>query len=185
MSNDEKYMALALKEAESALVLGEFPVGCVVMQGTKVVAAGARQGTGGMKKRAGELDHAEILALHQLEARDVDRQGLTLYCTMEPCLMCFAAIMLSGIRKVVFAYEDAMGGGTGCDRKSLPPLYRDADIEVVPGVLRRESLLLFYQFFNRPDNRYWKGSLLERYTLDCAAKLRVDREKRNSSCNFR
>ena len=185
MSNDEKYMSLALQSAESALALGEFPVGCVVMQGAEVVATGARQGTGDMKKRPGELDHAEILALHQLEAKDVDRQGVTLYCTMEPCLMCFAAIMLAGIKRVVFAYEDIMGGGTGCDRGSLPPLYRDVDIEVVPGVLRRESLMLFYQFFNRPDNRYWKGSLLEKYTLDCGAELQRGREKRNSSCNFR
>jgi len=178
MFNDEKYMALALKAAESALLLGEFPVGCVVVQGAQVVATGARQGTGDMKKRAGELDHAEILALHQLEARDVDRQGLTLYCTMEPCLMCFAAIMLSGIRRVVFAYEDVMGGGTGCDRQGLPHLYRDADMDVVPGVLRRESLLLFYRFFNRPDNRYWKGSLLEKYTLDCGSELQGDGEKK-------
>ncbi|GAB6146322.1 nucleoside deaminase [Desulfocicer niacini] len=185
MSNDEKYMALALKSAESALAQGEFPVGCVVVQGGKVVATGARRGTGDMKKKAGELDHAEILALHQVEARDVDRQELTLYCTMEPCLMCFAAIMLSGIRKVVFAYEDVMGGGTGCDRQSLPPLYRNADIEVVPGVLRRESLLLFYRFFSRPDNLYWKGSLLERYTLDCGSESYGDGRKRNSSCNFR
>ena len=177
-------MALALKAAGAALALGEFPVGCVVVQGAQVVATGARQGTGDMKKRAGELDHAEILALHQLEAKDVDRQGLTLYCTMEPCLMCFAAIMLAGIKRVVFAYEDVMGGGTGCHRQSLPPLYRDADIEVVPGVLRRESLLLFYRFFNQPDNRYWKGSLLEKYTLDCGAGLQGGGGKRNSSCNF-
>jgi len=171
MSDDEKYMALALAAAESALTLGEFPVGCVIMRGSETVATGARRSTGGDRKIAGELDHAEILALHQLEEKDVERRDLILYCTMEPCLMCFAAIMLSGIRKVVFAYEDVMGGGTGCDLKHLPCLYRDIGIEVVSGVLRRESLGLFYRFFNRPQNRYWKGSLLEKYTLDCGARI--------------
>ena len=169
--DDEKCMTLALHAAESALALGEFPVGCVIMRGSSVVATGARRGSGDAKKRAGELDHAEILALHELEAKDIEREGLTLYCTMEPCLMCFAAIMLSGIRKIVFAYEDVMGGGTGCDLDSLPHLYRDAGVDVVSGVLRRESLRLFYRFFRRPKNRYWKGSQLERYTLDCGAAI--------------
>ncbi|SMC52359.1 tRNA(adenine34) deaminase [Desulfocicer vacuolatum DSM 3385] len=163
---DEQCMSLALEAAEAALARGDFPVGCVIMRGADVVATGARQGTADDKKRASELDHAEILALRHLESLDVDREGLVLYCTMEPCLMCFAAIMLSGIKKVVFAYEDVMGGGTGCDRNGLSPLYRDCGIRVIPGVLRRESLSLFYRFFRSPQNVYWKDSLLEKYTLE-------------------
>jgi tRNA(adenine34) deaminase len=166
MSDDEEYMALALKAAEAALVLGEFPVGCVIMRGSDMVATGARRGTRCVEKRASELDHAEILALQRLELTNIDREELALYCTMEPCLMCFAAIMLSGIKKVVFAYEDVMGGGAGCDLDALSPLYRDCGIQVIPGVMRGESLSLFYRFFNQPRNIYWKGSLLEQYTLD-------------------
>ena len=165
MAADDPCMALALKSAEVALGLGEFPVGCVIVRGTDVVVTGARRGTADGSKRASELDHAEILALRRLEALDIDREGLTLYCTMEPCLMCFAAIMLSGIKKVVYAYEDVMGGGTRCDRSCLSPLYRDCGIDVVPGVMRGESLDLFYRFFRDPGNVYWKGSLLEQYTL--------------------
>ncbi len=172
MSDDEIYMALALKEAEAALALGEFPVGCVIVKGTDVVATGARRGTTtATKKRANELEHAEILALYHLEAMGLGGEGLTLYCTMEPCLMCFAAIMLAGIKTVVYAYEDVMGGGTRCDLKTLPPLYRDAGIRVVPGVMRRESLGLFCRFFNRAQNFYWRGSLLEQYTLECGGDL--------------
>ena len=166
MSDDEECMLLALKAAEAALALGEFPVGCVIMRGADVVATGARRGTRGGGKKVSELDHAEILALHQLEARGMGGQDLALYCTMEPCLMCFAAIMLSGIKKVVFGYEDIMGGGAGCDLNGLPPLYRDCGIQVIPGGMRGESLSLFYQFFSQPRNIYWKGSLLEQYTLD-------------------
>ena len=40
---------------------------------------------------------------------DIDSSEVTLFCTMEPCLMCLGAIVLSGIGKVVFAYEDIMG----------------------------------------------------------------------------
>lgn len=166
MSADDKCMALALKAAEVALALGEFPVGCVIMRGADVVVTGARRGTGDGGKRASELDHAEILALRSLESMDIDREELTLYCTMEPCLMCFAAIMLSGIKKVVFAYEDVMGGGAMCDRSSLSPLYCDCGIRVISGVMRGKSLDLFYRFFSDPENVYWKGSLLEQYTLE-------------------
>jgi len=174
MSVDNPYMSQALKAAEVALGLGEFPVGCVIVQKTDVVATGARQGTAGGGKKASELDHAEMLALRRLDSLEIDREGLTLYCTMEPCLMCFAAIMLSGIKRVVFAYEDVMGGGTRCDRGGLAPLYRNNGIEVVPGVMRGKSLDLFYRFFSRPENLYWKGSLLEKYTLEqgkCAMEV--------------
>jgi tRNA(adenine34) deaminase len=83
---------------------------------------------------------------------------------MEPCLMCFAALTLNRIGKVVYAYEDAMGGGTNCDLHSLPPLYRSFRPRVIGGVLRSESLSLFKAFFRDPANTYWQGSLLETYT---------------------
>ena len=80
--------------------------------------------------------------------------------------MCFGAIILSGIKKIVYAYEDPMGGGTTCDLKKLSPLYQSCGIEVVPGVLRQKSLDLFCLFFRKADNLYWKNSYLETYTLD-------------------
>lgn len=79
--------------------------------------------------------------------------------------MCFSAILLSGIGRIVYAYEDVMGGGTGCDRSGLPPLYRNAKLTVISGVLRINSLLLFKRFFADSANPYWADSLLSRYTL--------------------
>ena len=90
---------------------------------------------------------------------------LTLYCTMEPCLMCFGATLLSGIKRIVYAYEDVMGGGTRCDLSGLPILYKDTNVTIVPHVLRRQSLELFKAFFLKPENNYWKNSLLAEYTL--------------------
>jgi tRNA(adenine34) deaminase len=86
-----------------------------------------------------------------------------LYATMEPCLMCFGAIVLSGIKTVVYAFEDPMGGGTACDLSSLPPLYRNCRVRIKKGVCRQKSLDLFFDFFNKKDNQYWKDSLLEQY----------------------
>lgn len=164
--DDVKWMKVALAEAERALQVGDFPVGCVVVSGGCVVATGHRSGTA--DGPGNELDHAEVTALRNLMEIGGIGEGsaATLYCTMEPCLMCFGAILLSGVSRVVWAYEDAMGGGASCDLETVGPLYRGAKVEVEGGVLRDDSLALFKSFFSNPDNGYWKGSLLERYTLD-------------------
>ncbi len=162
------YMDFALKEARQALHRGDFPVGCVIVQNSRIVSTGSRTGTSLGIKRPSEIDHAEIRALKKIETEDVDfcPDRAVLFSTMEPCLMCFAAIILSGIKHIVYAYEDPMGGGTKCDLKQLPPLYSESDISIVAGVLRKKSLDLFKKFFKKEDNLYWQGSLLEHYTLD-------------------
>jgi len=165
---DAIFMAQALKLARKALVLGEFPVGCVIADGKTVVAQGHRTGTATDVEN--EIDHAEINAIRSLCEKKpaADRKQLTLYCTMEPCMMCFSAIILSGIRRIVYAYEDVMGGGAGLDLSHLPPLYREAQLTVVSAVMRRESLSLFQQFFSDQKNGYWSDSMLSRYTLNQA-----------------
>jgi tRNA(adenine34) deaminase len=162
--NHALFMEEALAEAKLALDMGEFPVGCVIVRDGNIIASGSRQGTAG--DLVSETDHAEILALKQLEqSAPIDRGRLTLYSTLEPCLMCFGAILISGIRRIVFAYEDAMGGGTRCDLSRLPPLYGSPPVALFPHVLRDKSLFLFKAFFSNPDNTYWKDSLLAAYTL--------------------
>lgn len=168
--NDAHFMEEALCAAESALQRGEFPVGCVIADGRKVVATGARRGSRGALPN--EIDHAEMTALRALYENGAAgrTEHLSLYCTMEPCLMCFAAIILNRIPKIVYAYEDVMGGGTRCDLKSQAPLYAASGIRVVPGVLRERSLALFKRFFKDPRQSYWKESLLSRYTLSQEAE---------------
>lgn len=163
----EHFMNEALGLAEIALKEGEFPVGCVIVFEKKIIASGSRKGT--IAGVVNETDHAEIIALRNLSDTginsDIDRSRMTLYSTMEPCLMCFGAVLLSGIGKIVFAYEDVMGGGTKIDLKTLPQLYRDKKISVISGVLRNKSLGIFRTYFSNPSNSYWRGSILADYTL--------------------
>ncbi len=165
MDEHERCMALALAEAEAALARGEFPVGCVLVHKGAVLASGQRAHSSG---RVNELDHAEMLVLRSfLDAEPaVAPAEVTLYATMEPCLMCFSSLLLNGIRKIVYAYEDVMGGGTNLPLAALSPLYAAIQVQVIPSVLRQESLALFQQFFRNPDNPYWKGSLLASYTME-------------------
>jgi tRNA(adenine34) deaminase len=165
MPEETRLMEAALELAGMALKRGEFPVGCVIADGDVIVARAHRTGSG--TGLGNEVDHAEINALRSLNRirPEGDRAHLTLYCTMEPCLMCFAASLLSGIGKIVYAYEDVMGGGCRLDRSRLAPLYRDAPMTLVPGVLREQSLALFQRFFSDARHGYWADSLLSRYTL--------------------
>ena len=175
MLEAEHFMRLALAEARSALACHEFPVGCVLVQRERVVASGRRQHSRaeGSAAAVNELDHAEIVALRELVASQpqLDRGEITLYSTLEPCLMCFSTLILNGIHRIVYAYEDAMGGGSNLPLATLAPLYREMAVSVTPHLLRQESLELFQEFFHDPHHDYWRGSLLESYTLAQKAEM--------------
>lgn len=182
--NHEKWMSEALDLATNALSRGDFPVGCVLVSGDMIVGSGIRSHT-----RPGdinELDHAEVSALRDWidKGRPLghgDDTDVTAYCNLEPCLMCLGALILNGIKRIVFAYEDVMGGATGLDfSKPLTSvtgmidgfldikndnLYVESRIEILGGVKRRESLALFKRFFSDPAQLYWRDSLLYKYTL--------------------
>ena len=165
MSNHDIYMQEALQQAKAALTAGEFPVGCVMVYEGEIISRGHRINSRAPNEN--ELDHAEIVALRKLFKQDpeIDRSKITVYSTMEPCLMCYVTMLLNGIRKIVYGYEDSMGGGSNLDLQALNPLYREISVEIIPHVLRRESLELFKDFFTGPDNTYWKDSPLAQYTL--------------------
>jgi tRNA(adenine34) deaminase len=91
--DDDYFMGKALELAQDALEKGEFPVGCVMVYREKVLVTGARKGTVGDGRN--ELDHAEMVALRRLIdlKEPVKHAEVTAVCTMEPCLMCYAALM--------------------------------------------------------------------------------------------
>lgn len=163
------FMREALREAAFAYQAGEFPVGCVIADGKDVIASGMRTTSRGVT--ANEIDHAEILALRDFYEKwpgigsDNSKDELCLYSTLEPCLMCFGAILISGIRHIVYAFEDVMGGGTSCGLQTLAPLYRDIELIVTPNVCRLESAALMRAFFSSPDNRYLKDTLFSEYAI--------------------
>jgi tRNA(adenine34) deaminase len=163
--NDAYFMKMALAEAEKALAGGEFPVGCVLVAGSQVVAAGSRTGTSG--EGWNEIDHAEIVALRQMLANypESPPSPLAVFSTMEPCLMCMGALLINQVTEIVYAYEDVMGGAINCRLSDLGPLYRDIKLDIRAHVMRPESLALFKTFFEKPGNAYWRDSLLARYTL--------------------
>ncbi len=173
---DEMWMEKALDSAQRALGKHEFPVGCILVSGDRIIGRGDRINSRGVLEN--ELDHAEIRAIRDLAQKGHVTGGFTAYTTLEPCLMCLGALILNGAERIVYAYEDVMGGATGIDfdqrfsrsshtgdKGKLLHLYRGFSDRIRGGVLRRESLRLFRDFFSRPENTYLKGTLLEKYTL--------------------
>lgn len=106
--DDEALMAAALAEAQAAAAAGEVPVGCVIAQDGRIIAA-----AGNRIMRDGDATaHAEMLALREATRVTGDRflGDCTLVVTLEPCAMCAGAIVLSRVGRVVFgAWDDKTG----------------------------------------------------------------------------
>lgn len=162
----EFFMGKAIEEARQALNIGEFPVGCVMVCDDRVLVTGTRRHSAPDKHN--ELDHAEMLALRRLIdlEQKVNRSKIAVFSTLEPCLMCYSALIVNGIRTIVYAYEDVLGGGTKVDLTNLNLFYREMKVSIVEGVLRHESLGLFKDFFSDPNNNYLRGTLLAEHATN-------------------
>ena len=138
-------MRAALAAARSASEAGEVPVGAVLVLGDEVVATGANRPIAGCDPTA----HAEIEAL-RAGARATGSYrltGSTLYVTLEPCLMCAAAMVHARVQRVVFGAWDPRAGAAGSmlDAFALPGQVHRVD--AFGGVLDAECGELLRSFF--------------------------------------
>ena len=138
-------MQRALDEARRARDAREVPVGAVLVRGGQVIATGANRPISGCDPTA----HAEIEAL-RAGARTLGSYRLNdteLYVTLEPCLMCAAAIVHARVRRLVFGAWDLRAGAAGSliDAFALPGLNHRVD--VFGGVLQEECAALLTEFF--------------------------------------
>ncbi|HEX5104229.1 MAG TPA: tRNA adenosine(34) deaminase TadA [Pirellulaceae bacterium] len=141
----EHYMRLALEQAQAALAEDEVPIGAVIAQGERVIAAAHNQ----RETLSDPTAHAEIIAITQAAAalEDWRLDGCTLYVTLEPCIMCAGAIVLARIPMVVYGATDPKAGAV----QSLYHLLNDERLnhrcQVVPGVLAAPCGELLTRFF--------------------------------------
>ena len=143
MNADERYMRLALEEAEKAAEEGEVPVGAVIVFHDQVIAMAHNT-------RESDLDisgHAEINAIKRAE-KTLGRwtlEGCALYVTLEPCLMCAGAIRQSRLTTIVYGADDEAEGAV-CSAFHVFDADNGAQ-NVVPHVLAEECSAIIKTFF--------------------------------------
>lgn len=138
------HMREAMAEARKAQARGEVPVGAVlVRRGAALYRAGNR-----VEEDASGLAHAELVLLHEASKREGRYlQDFTLYVTLEPCLMCAAALVHARIGRVVFGAHDPERGGLG-SAAMVPDLGRSLHTYLVKGgVLEEENRDILQAFF--------------------------------------
>ena len=140
MNDDEKYMSLALAEAQKALAKDEVPIGCVIVSHGRIIGRGHNL----TETLQDVTAHAEMQAL-TAAAQTVGGKYIpdaTLYVTVEPCSMCAGAIGWAQISRIVYGAPDPKRGYATYAPRAFHP-----KATVTPGVLEEECRELMQEFF--------------------------------------
>ena len=139
--NDEYYMKLAYKYAKLAYEKDEVPVGAVIVKNNIVLAKSYNL----VETLTDVTAHAEMISITSATNKINSKYlvDCTLYVTLEPCVMCFEALIMSRISKIVYSVSDPKKGGIST------PLKKKHNILVSSGILQKESLDLIQRFFKK------------------------------------
>ena len=139
-------MREALALARGSAGAGEVPVGAIVVIDGQIVGRGANTPIALHDPTA----HAEILAIRQAAAALANYRlpGATLYCTLEPCVMCAGALVTARIERLVFGARDLRFGGVRSKFQIADSPLLNHQMEIVEGVLAVDCVELLREFFD-------------------------------------
>ncbi len=147
MTKDEKYMKEAIKQAKKAALVGDVPIGCVIVHQDKIIARGYNKRN--LKKTT--LAHAELLAIEKASKKlgDWRLEDCTMYITLEPCQMCAGAIIQARIPKVVVGAMNKKAGcaGSVLNLFQIPQFNHQVIFE--NGILEEECSEMLSDFFKQ------------------------------------
>ena len=145
MTQDEKYMKQAIKQAKKAYALDEVPIGCVIVAGDKIIARGYNR----RNTDKNPLAHAELSAIRKASKKTGDwrLEECTMYVTLEPCQMCAGAIVQARIPKVVIGSMNPKAGCAGSVLNLLDMPGFNHRVEVERGILEEPCSRLMSGFF--------------------------------------
>ena len=152
MSNDEKWMRIAIEEANLAMDKNEVPVGAALVKNGKLIAQSHNQPI----RTNDPTAHAEIQLLRKAGEQQKNYRliGSTIYVTLEPCTMCFGAMVHARIERIVFGASDFKTGVCGSCMNLNKENFFNHKISITGGVLENESSELLKLFFkSRRDNQ--------------------------------
>ncbi|MBE8190139.1 MAG: tRNA adenosine(34) deaminase TadA [Candidatus Thioglobus sp.] len=143
--NHQYFMRSAIEQAVLAEEMGEVPVGAVLVQNDKIIAKAHNQPISQNDPSA----HAEIQLLRQAGQKlgNYRLPNSTLYVTLEPCTMCFGAMIHARISRIIFGATDEKTGACGsCQNLATSPCFNHL-IKITGGILAPECKELLQQFF--------------------------------------
>ena len=145
MNKDEKWMKIAISEANIAKNKGEIPVGAVIIQNDKLLAKAHNKPILNHDPTA----HAEVEVLRKAgkKLKNYRLSKSTLYVTLEPCAMCLGAIMHARIERIVFGASDSKTGVCGSKADLTSEAFFTHKLEVDGGVLEEENKEILQSFF--------------------------------------
>lgn len=145
MMTDEKYMKEALKQAKKAYLIGEVPIGCVIVYQDKIIGRGYNR----RNTRKTTLAHAELSAINKASKimGDWRLEDCTMYVTLEPCQMCSGAIVQARIKRVVVGTMNPKAGCAGSILNLLQMPGFNHQVELASGIMEEECTKILQDFF--------------------------------------
>ena len=145
LTEDEKFMKEALKEAMKAYKLGEVPIGCVIVREGIIIGRGYNR----RNTDKNTLNHAELSAIRKASkvAGDWRLEDCVIYVTLEPCQMCSGAIVQARFPKCVIGCMNPKAGCAGSILNILNMPEFNHQVEVVKEVLENECSEMLTRFF--------------------------------------
>lgn len=142
---EEPFMRMALDLARQAASEGEAPVGAIAVLNGEVIGRGSNRPIATNDPTA----HAEIVALRDAASviGNYRLEGVSLYVTLEPCVMCAGAMVHARIARLVFGARDLRFGGVRSKFQLADNPLLNHRVEVVEGVLAAECTTLLQDFF--------------------------------------
>jgi tRNA(adenine34) deaminase len=145
MSNDEKWMRIAIEEANLAMDKNEVPVGAVLVKNDTLIAQAHNKPI----TKNDPTAHAEIQLLRKAgeQQKNYRLPESTLYVTLEPCTMCFGAMVHARIDRIVYGASDPKTGVCGSCMNLNEENFFNHKISITSGILEKESSELLKLFF--------------------------------------
>lgn len=143
---DKKYfMVKALEQAKIAYKKNEVPIGAVIVKDGKIIAEGYNK----REKKQNALFHAEIVAINKAcrKLKSWRLDDCDIYITLEPCLMCFGAILNARLKNCYFGAYDKSGGSISSNSELLNKSILNHKLNVEGGILKEECADILSTFF--------------------------------------
>lgn len=143
----EKYMDLALEQAQIAYNSNEVPIGCIIVYNNEVIGKGCNLRV----TKGNVLAHAEIIAINEAcnFMGDWRLEDCTLFVTVEPCPMCAGAILQARVKEVVFGTRNPKAGCVGSVYNLLQDDRFNHQVEITEGVRQEACASIMKDFFKR------------------------------------